>query len=57
MTSEEKLEELSMDLRCKSKDDDISSLIEDLPEIDQTCLKKTSNENTGFAANCLDKIV
>ena len=41
----------------------MSSLIEDLPEIDQTYLKKLSNENstlnfnTGFAVNCLDKIM
>ena len=62
VTSEEKFEELSVDTCCKSKDDDTSSLPEDLPEIYQTCLKKPSNENTtlnfnaGFAASCLDKI-
>ena len=62
MASEEKFEELSASDRCKSEDNGTSSLSDDLPEKDQTYMKKLSNENaalnfnTGFATNFLDKI-
>ena len=59
MASEEKFEELSMDVYCKSKEDELSSLTDNLPEIDQNFLKNPSdnsvalNFQTGFATNCL----
>ena len=64
MTTGGNFEELSMETHCKSIENEISSLTEDLPKIYEKYLKKSSDEkaailnfNVGFTANSLEKII
>ena len=62
MKQEEKLEEINMPMRYKNKSDDDSSLTEELPMTDVSCLSKEPstpeilNFQPGFTSKCLEKI-